>query len=505
MIDVVLVLADADRLRIDLHELRERILQTACDGHGSAQTYVQLRQFLRGELRCRIDRRTRFRHDDFRELRHIQALDQLRSESIGLTRGRAVADADQLDLMLLDEYRERMQRTFQVVAGRERIHRRRIEHLAGAIDDGHFHAGTDARIESHRDARPGRRGQEQILQIAAEHTDRLLFRTFAQSGEQLRLELPRKLHLPGPAHGLLQPCIAGAPLIRNPVMRGDLQFAVVERGNGRGLAQLFGQFQRESQNLFAAAAVQRERAVRRNVLDRFAIVEVIAKLRARLFLAFDDRRDDHAVILQMRTQVAEQLRIFGELLGKDLARTIERRFDIRHTRVVAMLGLECLAQVLGCFDRRGQRGIVQQRIGQGFEPGFARNLSLGAAFRLVRRIQVFQTLLAVGRLDALSELRRKLLLFLDALQNRGTTFLELAQIDQPLAERSQLRIVEAARDLLAISRNERDRRAFVEQLDGSIDLDRLDGEFGGNARFDRREHSITRSFEKGGALCSARR
>ena len=47
--DVVLILADADRLRLDLHELGERILQAARDRDRAAQGHVEIGQLLRGE------------------------------------------------------------------------------------------------------------------------------------------------------------------------------------------------------------------------------------------------------------------------------------------------------------------------------------------------------------------------------------------------------------------------------------------------------------------------
>jgi hypothetical protein len=42
LVDVVLVLADADRLRVDLDQLGERILQAARDRHRAAQAHVEL-------------------------------------------------------------------------------------------------------------------------------------------------------------------------------------------------------------------------------------------------------------------------------------------------------------------------------------------------------------------------------------------------------------------------------------------------------------------------------
>lgn len=47
---IMLILADADGLRVDLHELRQRILQTARDGDCGAEIDIVLREFLGGEL-----------------------------------------------------------------------------------------------------------------------------------------------------------------------------------------------------------------------------------------------------------------------------------------------------------------------------------------------------------------------------------------------------------------------------------------------------------------------
>ena len=65
--DVVLILADADRLRLDAHELGERILQPARDRDRAAQRDVEIGKFLRRELRRRVDRRAGLRDDDLGE------------------------------------------------------------------------------------------------------------------------------------------------------------------------------------------------------------------------------------------------------------------------------------------------------------------------------------------------------------------------------------------------------------------------------------------------------
>ena len=96
LVDVVLVLADADRLRIDLHQFGERILQPARDRNRAAQGHVEAGQLLRRVGRGGIDRRPGFRHHDLLQLELRQPLDQLDRELVGLARGGAVADRDQL-------------------------------------------------------------------------------------------------------------------------------------------------------------------------------------------------------------------------------------------------------------------------------------------------------------------------------------------------------------------------------------------------------------------------
>jgi len=48
--DIVLVLAHADGLGIDLHQFGERVLQAPCDRHCAADAHIDIRKFLRREL-----------------------------------------------------------------------------------------------------------------------------------------------------------------------------------------------------------------------------------------------------------------------------------------------------------------------------------------------------------------------------------------------------------------------------------------------------------------------
>ena len=60
-----------------------------------------------------------------------------------------------------------------VIARCMRIDRGGVEQFSGRINDGNLAPGADARIDAHDGLLPGRRGQEQILQIAGKDLDGL--------------------------------------------------------------------------------------------------------------------------------------------------------------------------------------------------------------------------------------------------------------------------------------------------------------------------------------------
>jgi hypothetical protein len=77
-----------------------------------------------------------------------------------------------------------------------------------------------------------------------------------------------------------------------------------------------------------------------------------------------------------------------------------------------------------------------------------------------------------------------LALFFDAREDRRAAVFQFAQIEEPFLEITQLRIVEVVGHFLAVARDKRNSRAFVEELHRRCDLARLDGEFAGDALYD---------------------
>ena len=221
--EIVLILADPDRFRIDLDQFGQRILQTPRDRHRAAQGHVELRQFLGCKGRGRIDRSAGFRHHDLRHFQIRQQLDQIHRQFVGLARCGAVADRDEIDTVLHRQFAQRRQRLVPAPLRFMRIDRRGGHHLAGGIDDRDLDAGAEAGIEAHGHARAGRRRQQQVAQIRRKHAHGFGFGRSPQPHAQVNVEMHLNFGSPRPPHGLYQPAVAGAALIGNGEALHDLQ------------------------------------------------------------------------------------------------------------------------------------------------------------------------------------------------------------------------------------------------------------------------------------------
>jgi hypothetical protein len=80
-------------------------------------------------------------------------------------------------------------------------------------------------------------------------------------------------------------------------------------------------------------------------------------------------------------------------------------------------------------------------------------------------------------------------LLADAVEDSGPTFVELAQIPQPLLERAQLGVIERPSHLFPVSGNKGHGRSVVEQRDGSSDLLLADTQFLGDTQVNRLHRS----------------
>ena len=467
----MLVLTDANGFRVDLHQLGQRVLQAAGDGHGAAQGNVQIGEFLGRQFRGRIHRGAGFADHDLGELETGHFLDQLAGQLVRLAAGGAVADGDQVDRMLGAELGENRQGAVPVVTRCVRVDGGGFQQLAGGVDHRHFAAGAQARVQRQGRARASRCSEQQIMQIAGEYRDRLVFGLVAQLAEQVGFQTGVKLDLPGPAHHFAEPLVGGAAAVGDAEALADHAFARVHAAR-RFIADL----QADAEDAFVAAAENRQRAVRRGVLQHFVMLEVVAELGAFAFLARHYTGAEGRVVLEEVTQLGQQVGVFGEALHEDVLGAFEHRFHIGKT----LLGVD---ESLGFLLRRELR-VAEQRIGQLAKAGFEGDLALGAALLLVGQVEVFEAGLGVGEVDLALELGGQLALFLDAGEDRDAAVVQLAQVTQALFQVAQLGIVEAAGDFLAVAGDEGNGGAFVEQRHGGGDLLRAHAQLVGDTGID---------------------
>ncbi len=274
LVDVVLILADADAPGLDLHQLGQRVLQAARDRDRTAQRDVDVRHLRGRDGRRRIDRSAGLAHHHLGGRRCRQLGQGRGDQPIGLAARRAIADRDQLDAVGLDQAGQLACGAGGIVAGLERIDRGGLQQLAGGIDHGDLDAGAHARIEPHGGARAGRCRQQQVLEIAGEHADRLLLGALAQQRQQLGREVRRKLGPPGRAHHVHQPGLRRA--IARGVDREGRCDHRLGRLDGRGIVLVDHDLDRH--HLLVARPEQGECPVAGDLRPRLGIVEIVGIL-----------------------------------------------------------------------------------------------------------------------------------------------------------------------------------------------------------------------------------
>ena len=157
------------------------------------------------------------------------------------------------------------------------------------------------------------------------------------------------------------------------------------------------------EHALVAAAQHGERAVRRQLLDLLAEARNSRRTwRLPRPCALRTLEASTPSVHSHSRKVPTTVGVLADALDQDVARALERGLGVcdalcRHRRTWRpRLGIE--------------RRVVQQRLGQRLQPGFARDLRLGAPLRLEGRIEVFQLDLGRRAVDGAVELRRQLAL-----------------------------------------------------------------------------------------------
>ena len=196
LITVMLILSDADRLRIDLDQLRQRILQAARDGCGTSLSHIEFGEFLRCQFACRIDGSSGFIDDHIVHLLRSGAIDfrqDLRDHLLGFPRCSAVSAGNECDMVFRDQALDRLLRSFDLCGccRRRRINHRGIQNFTGAVNDCDLATCPKGRVPSEDDLSRDRRLHQKLPQVLSEHFDCPVLRLLRQRIAKFSLDRRR--------------------------------------------------------------------------------------------------------------------------------------------------------------------------------------------------------------------------------------------------------------------------------------------------------------------------
>ena len=169
MVHVVLILAHADGLGVDFHQLGKRVLQPAGDGYCAAQGNVQVGELARRQFGRGINRRAGFGHDDFVQPHFRHSAHQFARNFVGFAAGGTVADGDEFHAVLFNQARQRCQHIVFLM----QIDDDGIQQLARVVHYGAFDAVAVAGVETQSGQPSGGRDEQQVFEIAGKHGNRV--------------------------------------------------------------------------------------------------------------------------------------------------------------------------------------------------------------------------------------------------------------------------------------------------------------------------------------------
>ena len=135
----MLILSDTDRLRVNLDQLRQRILQPPRDGNRTAQRNVKLRKFLPGKPARGINRSARLTDNHIGNAGRF--LDQLGHKSLAFAGGGSVSNGNDRYPVLFNQLFEHRLSLRSFFLRRRGIDHRRIQHLSGCVHHRDLTAG----------------------------------------------------------------------------------------------------------------------------------------------------------------------------------------------------------------------------------------------------------------------------------------------------------------------------------------------------------------------------
>ena len=467
LIDVVLVLADTDRLRIELHQFGERVHEAAADGDRAAHGDVVVGELLARDLAGAVDRGAAFVDHEHRDrLGQADAVD----EGFGFTAGRAVADGDGLDFVAFDQVAQQGLRVHQAVALAKQVDDVVEQQLALGVEHDDLAAGAEAGVDAEHALLAERRRQQQLAQVVGKDAHRL--------GVGLLLRLQTRLGL----HARREQALVAVGRRQLHLRRAGIAAAdkeVLQNLNGG----LFRRLDAHEQEALLFPASDGEHAVAGDRLERLAPVEVIAELLGvgLAVLAEHDLGHHRALLGEELAQPGARLGVVADALGEDVARAGQGVGSVLDAQLlVLVVRVDELGGLAVEVDPRDGE-VRLDEIGQRLQALFLGDGGTRAPLRPERREDVLQAVERLGLVDLRAQDIGHQLALLERLDDGGAAVVEGDQLLHALLDVLDLHLVERAGGLLAVAGDEGDGGAVGEEFGGGADLDGAQAELLGDA------------------------
>ena len=464
-VDAVLVLPHADRLGVDLDQLRERVDQAASDAHGPAHRHVVVRELLARRGRRRVDRRAVLAHHEYLHAVQPQSADQL----FGLAARRAVPDGECLGLVPGGQRFQRLGRFGRPALRRMGVDGRVVQQVALRVERHDLASRAESRVDGHDALLPQRRGEQQLAQVLGENPDRLVVGLLLGRRELFGLDRGAYQAFERVGHGRFHPFARRrAGPYEQPAETFDAMFGI--------------HVDRDFQDALLLAAAHGQEAVRRDAAQGRLGVEIVGVFRPFRLFAFDEFRMDDAFAGERAAQRVAGALVFRDTFGDDVARPGEGLLRGRHFGRNEPPGL--LHDVAGL--------LRQDDFGQRLQAPFARHGGPRAAFGFVGQVNVLQLHRIPALRDAPAEFRGQPALPLDGREHRLLAGFEFGEPVEPLLDGGDLHLVERAGRFLAVAADKGDRRPFAEQTHGPLHLVQRNLQSSGYDLFDHVRKNVLR-------------
>ena len=306
--NVVLILPNADGLRIDFDELGKRVLQAAGNRHSTAERDIHVRELSCGQGRCGVHGGTGLRNHHRGQLLASGLSNQIgyfASQGFGLAGSGAIADSHELHAVRGTESGQLLLGARPVIAWLVRVDDGSVEHLAGGVDNGALHTIAVSRIQAESGALTSRGSQQQVAQVTGEDIHGFSLSALLQSSAGVEGSGHLQLGTPAETNGLVNP-LGGTAVGK---LKGLTDHVFV------GL--IFTRIDVESQDALGLSTQHGQHTVAGHGLQRFVVLEVVAVLRARSLLALHHGSGGRTGRPHLLTNRAHQISISSEAIDQN--------------------------------------------------------------------------------------------------------------------------------------------------------------------------------------------